>query len=119
MAKKQTGRKGDISGMTKVFMGSKWRTIFFWALILILAFLTIRDVYRLVYQYYQGEKEADMGFVFNTTMTMPNFTFCVPISMVNSIFNSSKFKSKADFGGKISDSDAVKVSCPINNILYF
>lgn len=102
-------RKGDVSGMTKVFTKNGWRKAFFWLLIIILAFLTIRDVYNLFKQYAEGEKEADMTFVFNTSIVMPNFTFCIPMAMVNSIYNSSKFKTKADLGGKVSDEEAVRV----------
>lgn len=95
--------------MAHIFTASRWRKIFFWLLIIILAGLTIRDVYNLFAEYSEGEKEADMGFVFNTSMTMPNFTFCMPMTMVNSIYNSSKFKAKPDLAGKIKDDDAVKV----------
>ena len=63
-----------------------------------------------MYNHFLGEKEADMSMVFNTTMNLPNFTFCIPMPMINTIYNSSKFKRKSDLGAKVSDAEAVKVS---------
>jgi hypothetical protein len=48
----------------------------------------------------------------NQTMTFPNFTFCIPMAMINSIYNSAKFKTKADVGGKVSSAEAIKVITP-------
>lgn len=115
------GRKGDVSQYTHVFTSSRWKRAIFWTLIVVLMLLTIRDVVYLIIEYTKGwlvvlefghhsnlgEKEADMSFVFNTTMIMPPFTFCIPMPMVNSIYNSSKFKASVDTGEK--DSHVVKV----------
>ncbi|KAI6207009.1 hypothetical protein M3Y94_00980700 [Aphelenchoides besseyi] len=95
-------------GMSSVFMGSKWRRFIFWTLIFLLTVLTIKDVLTLFLEYKENEKTADMNIQFNQSMTLPTFTFCIPMLMVDSIFNSSKFKDKADFGSGTSENEAVK-----------
>ncbi|KAI6239699.1 hypothetical protein M3Y99_00562700 [Aphelenchoides fujianensis] len=111
MTETQVRRKDDEvsgGGMASVFMGSRWRRFCFWTLIFILTVLTIKDVLTLFWEYKENEKEADMNIVFNQTMTLPTFTFCVPMGMVQSVFESSKFKEKDDFGAGVAEKEAVK-----------
>ncbi|GMT12289.1 hypothetical protein PFISCL1PPCAC_3586 [Pristionchus fissidentatus] len=59
------------------FFGKKFKQYAFFTIIIVLAVLTIKDVVALVQSYLENGKNSEISMVFNDSMHLPNFTFCI------------------------------------------
>ncbi|GMS81608.1 hypothetical protein PENTCL1PPCAC_3783 [Pristionchus entomophagus] len=67
----------DTPSCADAFCGKEFKQYAFITIIIVLAVLTIKDVVELVESYVENGKNSEISMVFNDSMRLPNFTFCI------------------------------------------
>ncbi|KAF8385769.1 del-6 [Pristionchus pacificus] len=70
-------KEGRTPSCADAFCGKDFKQYAFFTIILVLAVLTIKDVAELVKGYMENGKNSEISMVFNDSMLLPNFTFCI------------------------------------------
>ncbi|KAI1701042.1 amiloride-sensitive sodium channel domain-containing protein [Ditylenchus destructor] len=79
------------------------RHVTFYSVLIIMAVLTIHDIFNLGDQYVNDNKKAEMEIVFNDSMTFPNMTFCMTKKQAWSHFKLDPNSSTADWDAAIQE----------------